>query len=237
VSDLDAFVFPVGTKVWKEFSLAGKKLETRLLWKQEQNWQVLAYAWNEAQTEAVLTTRGAQDVLGTEHDIPARTQCRECHDGASDTILGVTAVQLAHDGQGATLASLSNDGWLSAEVTTEWSPPDTLEWNALGYLHANCGNCHNPRGLGFDRVDLDLWLRVGELSDAMSTQSYLSTVDEELTDSDTGDTYRIAAGQSDMSGVVTRMRARGSDLAMPPIASERVDDAGVALIEDWIDSL
>jgi hypothetical protein len=237
VSDVDAFVFPVGTKVWKEFSLDGTKLETRLLWKQEQGWQHLAYAWDEAQSEAVLTTRGAQDVLGTEHDIPPRTQCRECHNGARDTILGVSAVQLAHEGEGATLASLSEDGLLSAAVPSDWAPPDTLEWNALGYMHANCGNCHNPLGQAYDRVDLDLWLRVEQLGDAMSTESYLSTVDVAMSDANTGDSFRIASGMPDMSGVISRMRARGTDLAMPPIASERVDDAGVELLETWIDSL
>ena len=33
------------------------------------------------------------------------------------------------------------------------------------------------------------------------------------------------------------MKTRGSENAMPPMASERVDDDGVALISGWIEDL
>ena len=36
--NMDRWVFPVGTKVWKQFSLDGVKLETRLLEKREDGW-------------------------------------------------------------------------------------------------------------------------------------------------------------------------------------------------------
>ena len=36
-ADMDEWRFPVGTKVWKEFSRDGKRLETRLFWKTEPN--------------------------------------------------------------------------------------------------------------------------------------------------------------------------------------------------------
>jgi hypothetical protein len=238
-SDPDAFVFPIGTKAWKEFSLEGTRLETRLLWKTDNGWIHVAYAWNEAQDDAVATTRGASNVLGTEHDIPQRSECRECHGGAGDTLLGVSAVQLAHDGAGVTLSELQADGWLSDAMPADIARPDTLEWNALGYLHANCGNCHNPRGIGFDRVDMDLWLRTAELGAVTSTQSYLTTVDVAPEQTAGDDTARVEPGASGDSVLITRMKLRGAgnDQAMPPFASELTDDAGILLVEEWIDSL
>jgi hypothetical protein len=236
-SDIDAFVFPVGTKAWKEFSHDGVKLETRLLWKTSTGWVLIAYAWNEAQDDAVAVPRGADDVLGTDHDIPQRINCRECHDGAADTLLGVGAIQLAHSGSGLTLAQLESDGRLSDAPPADIERPDTLEWNALGYLHTNCGTCHNPIGGGFDRVDMELWLRVQDLDDVASTRTYATAVDIDIEQSAGDDTARIEPGSSGDSQLITRMKLRDAEEAMPPIASEFIDDAGIGLVEDWIDSL
>jgi hypothetical protein len=238
-SDMDAWVFPVGTKVWKEFSHDGTKLETRLLWKTSDGWVRVAYAWNEAQDDAIAVPRGAQNVLGTDHDIPQRIDCRECHDGSPDTLLGVSAIQLAHELPGVTLAQLEADGRLSAPPTADAgiARPDTLEWNALGYLHANCGSCHNPTGGGFERVDLDLWLRVDQLGAAADTESYKTTVGVDVEQTSGDDTARIAPGAPEDSALITRMKLRDADEAMPPLASEFTDDAGIGLVEAWIESL
>lgn len=237
-SDIDAFQFPVGTKAFKEFSRAGTRLETRMLWKTEGGWVPIAYAWNEAQTEATAVPRGASDVLGTTHDIPQRADCRLCHDGASDTLLGVSAIQLSHSGPGITLALLDSAGRLSDSPPANIERPDTLEWNALGSLHANCGSsCHNPAGGPFGRVDLDLALRVGELGDITQTQSYLTTVDVPLADFASSVTMRVATGDSTASGLIVRMQSRGEEASMPPIASEQLDNDGLTLVSDWIDSL
>jgi hypothetical protein len=240
-SDMDSWVFPVGTKVWKEFARDGKRLETRLLWKTETGWLRVAYVWNDDESEAMATPRGAPDVRGTTHDVPERGACSSCHAGR-DYLLGVSAIQLAHPGAGVTLSSLIADDRLSDPPANPdaLSLPDTPAWNALGYLHANCGNCHNPKSDAWDRVDnFDLWLRVAELGDPMSTQSWRSTVSVALTDTDTtgGLSLRIVPGNAAMSGLIQRMSVRGSENAMPPLASERVDTDGVAVISGWIDGL
>lgn len=54
-TDIDAWRFPAGTKLWKEFSFSGRRVETRMLWKtSEHDWIFAAYVWNEAQTNADL---------------------------------------------------------------------------------------------------------------------------------------------------------------------------------------
>jgi mono/diheme cytochrome c family protein len=134
-----------------------------------------------------------------------------------------------------------SDGRLSQPPSGDFRLPDDDTWTALGYLHANCGNCHNPSSVVWDKVDLDLWLRTAELGDATKTQSYLSSVAVALTDfrgdGDAGVVNRIEPGDAAHSGLILRMTTRGNDNAMPPIASEIVDDDGVALVSKWIDTL
>ena len=51
--DPDRWVFPAGTRFWKEFSFRGRKVETRYLEKLAAGrWVYATYAWNEAQTAA-----------------------------------------------------------------------------------------------------------------------------------------------------------------------------------------
>ena len=48
---------------------------------------------------------------------------------------------------------------------------------------------------------------------------------------------RIVAGDPDTSGLLGRMLERGTDTAMPPLATERVDPAGIDAVRSWIASL
>jgi hypothetical protein len=70
-TDPDAWVFPIGTKVWKEFTRDGTRVETRLIQKTaegQDGWKYVAFAWNAAQTEAVAVPLGQTAALGTAHD-------------------------------------------------------------------------------------------------------------------------------------------------------------------------
>src|SRR5688572_4067686 len=50
----DAWEFPRGTRLWKEFS-AGRRVETRLIERlPDGTWRYATYVWNEAGTDAVL---------------------------------------------------------------------------------------------------------------------------------------------------------------------------------------
>ena len=55
-SDMDHWVFPIGTKLWKEFSLGGVLLETRLIERYgdgPEDYWMGAFVWNAEQTAAV----------------------------------------------------------------------------------------------------------------------------------------------------------------------------------------
>ena len=95
-TEMDSWKFPVGTKVWKEFFLDGRKLETRLLEKRpDGTWFMMAFAWNEAETDALPVPEGQTDARDTPHDIPTTAQCNTCHRNASDFLLSIQAMQLA----------------------------------------------------------------------------------------------------------------------------------------------
>ncbi len=172
VSDVDRWDFPAGTRFWKEFRFGDRKVETRFLRREtDGSWTFASYAWNEAQTDAVLAPEeGMFDVAeiapGKRHSIPAVTDCRACHDSDGGpvprtNILGFSALQLSTDRDpGAphaeplmpemiTLRTLVEEGRLTpAQSDLLATPPridapDARTRSVLGYLSTNCGSCHN----------------------------------------------------------------------------------------------
>ncbi|MBX3268867.1 MAG: hypothetical protein KF729_01315 [Sandaracinaceae bacterium] len=246
-SDPDRWGFPRGTRLYKTFSIGGVRLETRLLEKTgtgrgRDAWTMVAYAWSADQRSVTeVGPFGEQNVLGTEHDIPTRAACVRCHTIAQDdAINGFSAIQLAHDEGGVTLASLSAEGWLThpiplADATV---PGDSTARAALGYLHANCGSCH---GGPAPEHGLDLWLRVGtrtvETSSAWTTAVCGCSVWTGTGPAGEVIDLRIAPGHPERSVIPLRMGSRAPTDAMPPLASERVDPEGLRVIEAWIATL
>jgi mono/diheme cytochrome c family protein len=116
-------------------------------------------------------------------------------------------------------------------------PGDTETAQALGYLHANCGHCHNKNGAAWPDTQMLLRWSVGD-PDVVTSGVYLSIVDKTLQYWRGGAiTLRVAHAQPDASAIVARMDMRGSDNQMPPLATEIVDSAGVDLVRRWIASL
>lgn len=246
-SDMNRWSFPIGTKLWKEFSLGGVRLETRLIERHGPapgDYWMGAFVWAEDQSDAVLAPEGQADVLGTAHDAPSQERCSACHNGEPGRVLGFSALQLgaALPGTGGLdLGTLAAEGKLTAPPPEPLPAPpgDAQTAAALGYLHANCGHCHNPRGTSWP--DTQMLLRLGvEERDAASTGLYQSVVGQRLQAFRDGEgliTLRVEAGQPEASGVVARMQVRGPMQQMPPLASEVVDAAGVELVSGWVASL
>jgi hypothetical protein len=168
-SDMDEWVFPVGTKIWKEFSLGsqlgqdgqltgGTLVETRLLWKRDAStWAYAVYRWSDDQSFAHSITTGdhvAQPDGPPTYEVPAVIQCPNCHGGRRDVVLGFDWIGLGVATAGATggltLATLPS-GWLTQPppATNVDIPEDATQKAApaLGLLHMNCGvTCHNVNG-------------------------------------------------------------------------------------------
>src|SRR5262245_54422664 len=73
--------FPVGTRLWKEFSVAGRRVETRLIERGADGWHFSAYAWNAAGTDATLVPAAGAEVALPRgaYKIPSEVDCRACH--------------------------------------------------------------------------------------------------------------------------------------------------------------
>jgi len=230
-SDMDHWTFPVGTRLWKEFAKDGKRLETRLIWRvadtgdRERDTLFGAYVWNDSETEATFARAGAMNVRGTQHDVPSAELCWRCHIGEAGRSLGFSALQL-QDVSGLPLSHPPPAG-------TTYAAPNA----ALGYLHANCGHCHNPSGDGWANSNMVLRLGVGE-RDPMANQIVATTVGVDVQQwLGHGYAKRIVAGKPDMSAVFARAAMRGANIQMPPIATEIVDTQGVELLRTWITNL
>jgi hypothetical protein len=146
-------------------------------------------------------------------------------------------VQLAGDGDGIRLADLAGAGRLT-HPPAGWSHgADPVGDASLGYLHANCGHCHNPQGSARPDSDLDLRWRATD-SDPLDAGVYRTAVGRPLYRF-TSDTLaaRVVPGDPDRSGLVHRMSRREPRVSMPPIGTERVDPEGLAHVRAWIASL
>ena len=234
--DMDAWEVPVGTRLWKEFTRDGVRVETRLVARTglaPGDWIFATYVWEGDDAQRV--TDGVVDALGTGHDVPAEFQCTTCH-RQSWRVLGFSAIQLAYDGAGVDLQTLVDEEALTDPPMDPIAVPgDALAQAALGTLHANCGNCHAWDGVPF--VDVQLRLRTSDAS-VEATDTWTTAVDVPATMFQCGGCDLIEPGLPDASAVVLRMLIRGPDSEqMPPIASELVDDVGVDAVADWIASL
>lgn len=253
------WVFPVGTRLFKEFKFQGNRVETRMIQRVGTNvddWMFATYQWDGSESDATHVPAGVVDAADTGltgpsgavfHDIPSESQCLRCHGGLSgganggrpSRILSFSALQLSHNLSGSeTVTSLSNAGLLTTPVVTPFAIPGTApERAALGYLHANCGHCHNATADAVTQVNLKLWVDV-ELATVDETDTYQSAVCvlNQLFNGG-GTTHRVLPGNTSVSSVNYRINQRGSSEQMPPIGTEALDATGGAAVQSWISGL
>jgi hypothetical protein len=229
--DMDEWLFPIGTVLFKEFAQDGKRLETRLITRTgegDDDYWMGAFVWRDDESDALFVPDGQRDVRGTGHDVPEVKNCFTCHNGARGRVLGFSAVQQP-DAQADVLSVVPEVPFVA--------PGDVDTGAALGYLHANCAHCHNPRGSARPDADMDLRLSVGDRT-LEETYAYRTTVGVELQNfDDTALTLRVAPGDPAQSALLFRMTERGPKTQMPPLATEITDSDGIALVRAFIEAL
>lgn len=256
---------PVGSVLIKHFEMPldernpslTKRLETRFSIKAaDGNFYFVTYKWNEAQTDAILLTSGLDEALNiTKADgstevvtwsYPDRADCVTCHNASTGGTLGTRTRYLNKNitypstGRSANqLVTLSHLGILD-EVITDADTPLLLTYKAMddatasldekarSYLDLNCAYCHQS-GSGI-RADFDLRMSLDlagtGLLDAGIFNS-LGVPNEQI----------LASGAPERSHLFLRANSLVDGVAMPPVAKNKVDAAGVALLEAWIRQL
>lgn len=197
----DAWRFPVGTRLWKTFSVNGRPVETRhLVVGADGQLQAATYVWRDGEARRA-PARGAVLALpdGRAYTLPSTGDCMACHAGARSPVLGFAALQL-----GPAVPDLVRRGVIgNAPVAWRDHAPDfvstgPVEHAARGYLHGNCGHCHFDGGVP---VPLRLALDVGQ---------GLAAVDG--------------------SAVLRRAGTRNPYQQMPPLGTREIDAQGLALL-------
>jgi hypothetical protein len=255
----DAWEFPRGTRLWKEFS-AGRRMETRFIERlQDGSWRYATYVWNEAGTDAVLApSDGIASVTRTDgrrYAIPSEGDCRACHEGAPVPVLGFSALQLSGDrdplaphaepANGVDLRSLAARGWLRnlparlLEQPPRIAAASPVERAALGYLHGNCGHCHSQPDESGASVPVGAVLAQSAGSPDSSAAVLRSLVGASSRYRARGAQHAmqlVTPGASQASVLALRMRSRDPRVQMPPLGTDVPDSEALALIERWIDS-
>lgn len=254
-ADPDAWQFPAGTRLWKEFR-HGRAIETRYIERLDDGrWRFAAYVWDEQGRDAELAPEQGAVLEGGpagRYLVPSRTDCLACHEGPAVPVLGFSALQLSSDrdplaphadparaGQ-LDLAYLVATGRLvNLPAALLAKPPriaarTPVERAALGYLHGNCGHCHDPAG-ALDGLDLVLAQRADPGADSVARvrQSLLDRASR-FRPHGLPDPKRVALDGHSPSTLTLRLSSTSPLARMPPLGVQRVDDEGVALVERWI---
>ncbi len=258
-TDPDEWVYPVGTKLFKEFVVEGKRIETRLYWKDTMAWKHASYRWNADETEATKSdSNELVPVPGKrDYEIPNSGQCDECHMGHKEPVLGFEMVGLGLPGAtGVTLAQLATSARIDpVPPSTTFEIPDDgtgKMGDALGWMHANCGACHT-RNTGGQASFTGMYLRlkVAEVStaadpaglDAVTTSVCVAASSGRTNDA--GAPFKRIAPMdpstsltSYFSGVRTPVgTAPGPNNQMPPLITHTVDEMGHAQLDAWITAI
>ena len=256
-----AWEFPVGTRLWKEFSRGDRKVETRLLWKASSaGWVFGSYAWNADGTDAVLVPKegivtDVEVAPGRRHAIPSRADCATCHGPAAKAgPLGVNLLQLSPDRDPnalhgeplregmLTLPIAVHDGlvkglasrWLAAPPRIRSSNADTR--SVLGYMAANCSMCHNGNGEITALAPVIRYRDLLEDGDSVARSLVGQPTRWQLPGAADGSTVLVQAGAPEQSAMVARMRSRSPSTQMPPLGTVVRDQAAVDLVGRWISS-
>lgn len=241
------FAFPNGTVLMKHFRLGASLIETRLFMRHpDGDWAGYTYEWNSQQTNATLVQGGKTAAVGGQNWIfPSGNDCLTCHTSVAGFALGLESAQLNHDFTYASTGRTANelrtldsivmfttplgDPAVQPKLPNPFDTSAPLGARARAYLHTNCSQCHRFGGPTPVSIDLrsSLLLSSTAACDAPPTAGDLGI----------GAAARIIApGNPDASVLLARMNRRDAN-QMPPLASNMVDTAGVALVREWIAGL
>lgn len=213
-------------------TLGRKIIETRILIKSNGIWNVGNYLWNENQTEAFLD-EGAHvvqiewiDDLGNDRQVNykvlPKNLCLQCHSNDGSTIpIGVKsrALNFAHKGINQIQYFVDNGLLVGSPDVTQiavlpaWSDNTlSVDERARAYLDVNCAHCHQPGGS----------------YNVSFGNSFEFRYETSIEDSNIYE-KRVE--------IENRMNAQIPSYFMPLIGTTVIHAEGVALINEYIDSL
>ncbi len=231
--------FPDGTILSKTFyyyhderdtTLGKRVIETRLLIKEADVWNIATYLWNEEQTDATLLLKGLDTPVSwvtangisrsTVYHVPDENECIACHQANKEMVPlgttlrnlnrnvirnGVSSNQMAHLQSVGVLSDFNTS--VIPQIVDYNDASASLAHRTRAYLDLNCAHCHNPKA----------WDKAAEIDVDFRFETPLN---------ETGILY-----ESD------RIEEAVLDREMPFIGTTLLDDEGVNLIVQYLNSL
>lgn len=264
VADNKILDFPVGTVLIKTFYYTTiqpgnvtKLIETRLMVRKNDGWKFYEYLWNDAQTDALLVsgedflngssktitfTKPNNEIITTDYRIPSDGECFACHKiNEIGTPIGLKPQNLNHDitfsdGNKNQLQKLVDQGYLKSfpsNIVSTVDYKDTskpLDLRLRSYLDANCAHCHQdearcyyrPIRLPFSQTNLDDNIGICVFGD-----EEISPTLQKI----------ITPGNPTKSIMHYRISTNDESERMPLLGRTIIHDEGVALLEQYINSL
>src|ERR1051325_1508362 len=250
------WLFPSGMMWIKHFDLettrgnpaTKKRIETRVLVKNDTGAFGVSYGWDAAGSEAYLVPDGGtnfniavQDggtVIQQQWEIHSRSSCLACHTDAGGHALSWNTRELNQTTNmngvvGNQLSLLSQAGYLDTTITAPQTLPAfatatnsaySLEYRARSYLAMNCVQCHQPSGPGAQSWDARPWLTLD--------QTHL--INGQPADPGNDPANRlIVPGDTAHSVILQRILGNGFS-RMPPLATHQLDLGASNLLTAWI---
>ncbi len=237
------FDFPIGSVLMKQFSLGGKRIETRLLMRDKAgDWNGYSYEWADDESDATLLPASKSKAVGAQTwTYPSRIECLSCHTPAAGRTLGPELRQLNRDYVYTATNRLSNElatldhiGVLDKTVgdptklTDKLSDPfgsGSVRDRARSYLHSNCSQCHRPMGGG-----------QGPQNFLFTTSDYDANIcNADPTEGDLGIAGAKLFVPADPTKSLISLRMKAVDgNRMPPLGSRVAHTQGIAVIDAWI---
>ena len=258
--DHELLSFPNGTVLIKSFYYdrvqpndKTRILETRLIYKLNDEWHFANYVWNEGQSEALLDLDGQftvvewidenNEVKNVNYRIPSETECLVCHKTNEIPFpIGPKPQNLnrTYDYESGTVNQLDkfiDHGYLESGIPTEietvanWDDTSfSLKDRVRAYLDINCGHCHKENSHCDYRAIRLAWNE--------------SSIDENLGVCVTPDeplhlnlTHIIASENPENSVMYYRLNTKDESFRMPLLGRTLIHDEAVQLIEEFINSL
>jgi len=231
-----------------------RRLETQILVR-DANGAVygITYKWRPDNSDADLQVIGSTEDILVTNALGVRTQawtygspadCLTCHTPVANYVLGVNTRQLngnlTYPATGVAdnqIRTLNHLGMFSpaidetsiakyAKLTPLADTKAPLAERARSYLDANCSQCHRPGGVANFDVRYDTALESQHLTNFPAGVS-LGFVNPEI----------IAPGDLGRSVLFARMNTNAPTIKMPPLGRNRIDEAAVEVMAEWINSL
>ncbi len=264
--DTNVLELPVGAVLIKNFyynnvqpSNTTRIIETRLMIRKNEGWIFAEYVWNNEQTEAFLQMGGSTTSVTwlnesgvsqtvSNYRIPSEVECLTCH--KQETTPNPTSIPIGikpqnlntiynyQTGMQNQLAKWVEMGYLSStglpdNITSVVDYNDTsqpLNLRVRSYLDINCAHCHSDLGQCNYR---DLRLGFADTT-APSNMGFCLPSVQPID----GSSSIVEPGNHERSAMYLMLNNNdGGTLTMPLLGRTVIHQEGVALIQQWIDSL